>query len=235
MKKIMGMTAIVLFVAFTGIASATPVTFSGEDLTGVNGDRTLSNAAYTDFLAEIDELGTADFDSYSNRTRGPLALDFGNGMTATLSGSGRVSNSNGGGRWATSGSRYWSAKTGDFTVSFSEAITAFGFFGTDIGDFGGNASLSVNYVDGSQGTLSLGNTVGQNGSTNGSVLFYGFFEVDANKAFTSISFLNSSNSDYFGFDDMVVGNSAPVPEPATMFLFGTGLAGLAAGVRRKKK
>ena len=34
--------------------------------------------------------------------------------------------------------------------------------------------------------------------------------------------------------NIVVGATAPVPEPATMLLFGTGLAGLAAARRRKK-
>ena len=38
-----------------------------------------------------------------------------------------------------------------------------------------------------------------------------------------------------GFIDSVSLNTSPVPEPATMLLFGTGLAGLAGVTRRKKK
>lgn len=36
-------------------------------------------------------------------------------------------------------------------------------------------------------------------------------------------------------NDNLLGQAAPVPEPATMFLFGTGLAGLASVSRRRKK
>jgi len=231
MKKCLLLTVAVLFI-LSSFAQAAPITFFGEDLSGVNVN---SQVAQDNFLAVLSGVGTEDFEGIANGTTAPLALDFGVAGTATLGGSGFVNaSSNYAGRFAVSGSQYWEGG-GDFTIEFSTAISAFGFYATDIGDFLGQVTLEYANGSGSQ-VLNIGNTIG---APNGSLLYFGFYDDEIANAFSSITFGNTNlGVDYFGFDDMTIGTYEqviidPVPEPSTWLLMGTGLAGLAWYRRRK--
>ena len=233
MKKfLMFLCAVTLFFGIAGNASATPVTFFGEDLTGVGG-RINADIAYNAFMSNLTGVGTENFEGFTNDTAGPLSLDFGVAGTATLSGDGAIRDGYFVGRWATSGSKYWNTNT-NFTINFSRDISAFGFYGTDIGDFSGQ--LLLTYTNGVSTVLNVGNTVG---APNASALYFGFYDDDVNMAFTSITFTNTVSSDWFGFDDMTIGTyeqvipNNPVPEPSTILLVGLGLLGI-VGYSRKR-
>ena len=119
------------------------------------------------------------------------------------------------------------------SLTFSNPVAAFGFYGVDIGDFNGQVTLTTS--GGLNQFFNVGNTL--NGS-GGSVLFWGV--ISNADTFTSISFGNTSNgSDAFVFDNFTVGSleqvKSPVPEPETyaMFLAGLGFMGYMA--RRRKE
>lgn len=227
--------------AMSNAAHAVPTTFFGENLTPGGAVVGAPVTARNNFLAGLSGgVGTEDFEGIAVGTSAPIALTFpgstGN-ITATLT-NGGPADINGApsvGRFATSGTNYVETNAGAaFNIAFSAPIAAFGFFATDIGDFGGQISMSLTPSGGGANVdITVPNTVN---APDAALLFFGF--IDTDQTYTNILFSNSSGTDVFGFDDMTVGDAEQVtldqvPEPGSMALLVFGLAGAYALRRRK--
>jgi len=243
MKKfLMVLTVMVVFsFGFIGISSADPVTFFGEDL-GLGESTPLSSwpnaaAAESAFLANLQGVGTEDFESFEDGTPAPLSLTFPGAGTATLRGDGEINvvpsgQTNGVGRYAISGTHYWETGASfNFVIEFSEPIAAFGFYAVDAGDFNGQLQLIAS--NGTTHVLNIPHTIGAPG---GSVFYFGFYDLE--NTYTKIQFGNTgSEADWFGFDNMTIGSlqqvNPVVPVPSTLLLLGSGLLGM-VGCGRKR-
>jgi hypothetical protein len=212
---------------------AAPVTFFGEDLNHSESTRIASHpksdAARASFFSNLTGVGTETFESFATGAT-TINPTFSGAGTATLSG-GVISNvpvgTDGFGRYPISGNKFYEVDAQNFTINFNSPIAAFGFYGVDIGDFGGH--LTLHATGGGDVTLTVPNTVGNNGSTGGSVLYYGFY--DTAQTYTSITFNNNTTTDVFAFDDFSIGSlqqvtPTPTPEPPSLALLGAALAGL---------
>lgn len=226
--------------------------YFGTDENGSSSTRATnvqSLAARAQFFTRLTGVTTESFEGYAAGTGAPLAIAFPGTGTATLTGNGAVASvtgtgTNGAGRYAVTGTRYFEATSATsgaptFAISFSDPVSAFGFYGTDIGDFGSQLSLRFTLVGGGFSTWTLPYTAtnGTDTGRDGSLLYAGF--VGAN-AFTRVEFLGTSSDDIFGFDDMTIANVSQVlpptttPEPGTVALVAGGLVVLAGVVRRRR-
>ena len=250
--KIKKLINAVLFCSVVSLGTSTtiaaPIVYFGEDLSPGGTVPVGGNAetARNSFLSNLTGVGTENFDSFSNLTSiggGGIGLSFpgsSGAITGTLTGTnGGICDQTVGGtvngitcgfsRFATSGNNYLQ-NASNMTISFSTGISAFGFMGTDFGDFSG--VVNVNFSGGGNASYAVNSTQGS--QANGNVLFWGL--IDDTNSFTSISFNATGGSgDVFGFDDMTVGDIqqiSSVPEPGTLSLFLVGVLGLLRGRRQ---
>lgn len=217
-------------------AKAVPLLFFASDGNGATHDRApFPNAAAArgTFASALRRFGHNGFEDVFGE--GPLDLLFDDGTAAVLTGPGIVnftSFSTDGGRYPTQGDQYWEAVGSTLTLTFSQPVSAVGFYATDVGDFGGQLSVRLLYVDGSAGNMMVPHPMGGGfGSpADGGVLFWGC--IDTARPFQSIMLLNTAESDWYGLDDLMVATPADVtPEPQTFGLAAMGL--LALWARRK--
>jgi hypothetical protein len=265
------LVVILLFALQVTSAGAAIQTFFGEDLR--DGAR-LPLAAYpnaaaaeADFLSNLVGVGTESFEGFAGGTRSNLLLSFPGAGTATLDlGSGEVVSLPQG--QATSDGRYGISNdggsenfldveaggAGSFAITFAQPVAAFGFYGIDIGDFGGELLLQIS---GSDELLTVPHTA--TSRAEGAVLFFGFLATTVLETVTSVAFHTSTGmGDYFGFDNFTIASldqigsqadpplqqpqadpGSPIsanPEPASALVWGTliGLAGTYAGRRRSR-
>lgn len=243
--RLAGLTLVCLM---AGGSSVSAQEFFGLDIGGTENTRapslTNSTSAQMDFLSYLVGTGTESFETFGTGAfASGTTLNFPGAGNATLTSANAMTidqaapgGTNGVGRYPISGSRFLEANAGSFTVAFENPIAAFGFFGTDVGDFGSQLFLTFLRDGGSSSVVEVDHaTTFTTGA--GSALFYGF--IDETNPFNAVQFSLTGTDDFIGIDNMTIGSVQQVidptvaPEPVTFILLASGLAGIAAARRRR--
>jgi len=236
-RSLLGSLLALLFAV--GVANASPITFFGQDLSSGPDDvripsHATADAARGSFLPSLPFHATQSFpDGLEAGESGPIAGPAG----ATLTGGGKSANlgtgTDGSGGFPISGSAYWQLDDPSFKIELTGLAIGIGFYGIDIGDAGGQ--LKITLSNGS--TFSMPSTP----SPSGSVFYFGV--IDADNPFNLVTFERSDPTilERFNFDDFTIGYAsqelplAPTPEPGTLLLLGSSLAGIGSALWRRRK
>ena len=241
--------ALAIAVVFAAPANAgTVTTFVGQDDGApITGPFPSSAAAQTNFLAAAGAFGTLsinhDFEDqpvgFSNSNTwsngdGTFTLsastpNFGNGFSGISNIPGPDGNLDGFN--VGSGTKWLGFPLGSATFNNTNPTNSFGAYFTGLQTvFSGTNGLVVTFTD-ADGTLQ---TLFVPINVNGGAEYFGFTDT---AGFSSVTFTNTTN-DAWGMDNVQfnVSSVAPVPLPATLPLFATGVGALGLlGWRRKRK
>lgn len=191
------------------------------------------------FLSHLVDVKTEDFENFSSGCYNTLTVNFPKTDTVTLQGQGCIRNfptgTNGAGRYPISGNKYLDTFS-NFSIIFPDPVAALGFYATDIGDFNGNLTLTFKN-DTTTTTFTIPSTPNCPDALvncqDGSVLYFGIIAQAPSEFFTEVIFGNvGQGGDFFGFDNLSIGNVKiqPRPEPKAIPEGNSALATLAFGV-----
>lgn len=125
-----------------------------------------------------------------------------------------------------------------FDLKLSQAVTAIGFFASDVSDFGRSGFLSEQIVLDGGTPINIVNVSPAN-IQSGSASYFGLI---TSTPFSDIKIINpnpTNNSflgaDGLGIDNIVVGQAQAVPEPSSFALLGLGAIGLVFGAYQRRQ
>jgi hypothetical protein len=212
---------------------------------------TIAANQFLDILAVqgANTFGTEDFDNagqFPDGANPPYILNFPGitnpttvtatlGQTSTDTEINRIVSpgTDGNGRYPISGQGYINTDfgtTGGFVITFNRLVSAIGFYGVDIGDFGGVSSITLSNTAIPANTTTFPVVpasffIPPNGTLSGSVTYFGVAATSDAQQFNRVTFNFTDQvgdlTDRFAFDNFTVGTRlVPAPVP----LLGAGFA-----------